>query len=1076
MSRTSGLAAALRIRPGEGPVASRLLLLMLVAWSGAAVGSTAVETLFFSQYGAANLPGMFVALGIVTFPVTLGVSALLSRFDRRRVLAALPFGLAAVTLLLRLALTLDGRWVFPVLWITMMVIWIVLAMDTWGLAGLVHDPRQSKRLFPLYGAGVILGGAIGGLVTGPLAGWIGVENLLLVWGLSLVAAGLIASRLPGRTPARSRRGRSRQGGEGILRAAREGVGFVGRSPLLRRMSLAILLCTLLYYVLSLPFAEAVTARFSSPDRLAAFLGAFSAATNGAALVLSLLVANRLLSRLGVATAVVVLPAVYVVGFSVLVATGSAFAPLAGFRFVQWVWMYGVWSIGWQALWGVVPPEWKQQARAFVDGGPTLWGVLLAGVLLLVAERVLTDRVLFGVAAVIGAGAVVAAWSIRPAYRAALDEAVRAGWPDVFVADEEPFGGVIADPAAHAALVAALDEPDPSARRVAVQILAMAPAPGPEEAARRGLADPDPVVREAALGTLARPVDPEMLPRVLELLRDEDATVRSAATRALGGSQGEDVARAVRPLLADPDPSVRAAAAGVDMPGGLDGAAERVVRDLAASDDPEQRALAVTTLGSLGRGRDVVLALLGDPEPAVRRTAVRAVASFGTDVAIDPLLDALADDDPTVSQAAADAVVRIDGEVGDRLVPLLHDPMRASAALDALVRLPDVRAEVLRSFAVDEQGRALRYHGHWRAASTADEEEAVLLAAGLRNRALRHAAQAVRALAGPSDREAVELDLESAVSRDPAQRAYALEQLEGSGDARVIRPLLEVWEPVPARRPFEAAALRPMLEDDDPWIRACAAFAARGFPDASLGSAVRALARDDPDPVVRDAASWAMREDGVVETVSTVSLLDRVMALGRVPLFRELSPEDLKHVAESLVENAYPDGSLIAVQGEAGAVMHVVVSGEIRVLRHGDEVELARRGPGYIVGEMAILTGEPRMADLLAVGEVRTLSIDQPTIPPRPARTARRRPGRHARAVLPSGRGVELPRRGACPPIDSVRVDRPQDRHGPVLRPDRVDRARRDPRPRDAPRGRPALLRSDARGDRTPRRAGGEVHR
>jgi CRP-like cAMP-binding protein len=57
-------------------------------------------------------------------------------------------------------------------------------------------------------------------------------------------------------------------------------------------------------------------------------------------------------------------------------------------------------------------------------------------------------------------------------------------------------------------------------------------------------------------------------------------------------------------------------------------------------------------------------------------------------------------------------------------------------------------------------------------------------------------------------------------------------------------------------------------------------------------------------------------------------------------------------------------------------MHVVVSGEIRVLRHGDQVELARRGPGYIVGEMAILTGEPRMADLVAVGDVRTLSIDQ----------------------------------------------------------------------------------------------------
>jgi CRP/FNR family transcriptional regulator, cyclic AMP receptor protein len=38
--------------------------------------------------------------------------------------------------------------------------------------------------------------------------------------------------------------------------------------------------------------------------------------------------------------------------------------------------------------------------------------------------------------------------------------------------------------------------------------------------------------------------------------------------------------------------------------------------------------------------------------------------------------------------------------------------------------------------------------------------------------------------------------------------------------------------------------------------------------------------------------------------------------------------------------------------------------------------VARRGPGYIVGEMAIVAEQPRMASLVAVGHVRTLSIDR----------------------------------------------------------------------------------------------------
>ena len=38
--------------------------------------------------------------------------------------------------------------------------------------------------------------------------------------------------------------------------------------------------------------------------------------------------------------------------------------------------------------------------------------------------------------------------------------------------------------------------------------------------------------------------------------------------------------------------------------------------------------------------------------------------------------------------------------------------------------------------------------------------------------------------------------------------------------------------------------------------------------------------------------------------------------------------------------------------------------------------LARRGPGEYVGEMAIISQEPRMASLVAQGDVRVLNIEQ----------------------------------------------------------------------------------------------------
>jgi len=68
----------------------------------------------------------------------------------------------------------------------------------WGTAGLVTDTRRAKRLFPLFGAGGILGAVVGGLVTRPLASAIGAENLLVVWAVALTGGFGVVRGGPGR--------------------------------------------------------------------------------------------------------------------------------------------------------------------------------------------------------------------------------------------------------------------------------------------------------------------------------------------------------------------------------------------------------------------------------------------------------------------------------------------------------------------------------------------------------------------------------------------------------------------------------------------------------------------------------------------------------------------------------------------------------------------------------------------------------------------------------------------------------------------------------------------------------------
>jgi CRP-like cAMP-binding protein len=134
-------------------------------------------------------------------------------------------------------------------------------------------------------------------------------------------------------------------------------------------------------------------------------------------------------------------------------------------------------------------------------------------------------------------------------------------------------------------------------------------------------------------------------------------------------------------------------------------------------------------------------------------------------------------------------------------------------------------------------------------------------------------------------------------------------------------------------------------------------------------------RDHPDPWIRDAAEFAIGSTGgdpMATTLSTLSEMERVIFLRKVPLFAGLAPEDLRHIGALAEEEAHSDGDVIAAQGDFGTEMYIIVSGNIRVVM--DQHEVARSGQGDVVGEMAIIADQPRMATLVAAGDVRLLSI------------------------------------------------------------------------------------------------------
>ncbi len=113
---------------------------------------------------------------------------------------------------------------------------------------------------------------------------------------------------------------------------------------------------------------------------------------------------------------------------------------------------------------------------------------------------------------------------------------------------------------------------------------------------------------------------------------------------------------------------------------------------------------------------------------------------------------------------------------------------------------------------------------------------------------------------------------------------------------------------------------------------------------------------------------------------TVDEADRAL-LARVPLFAELSEEDLSSIAESGEAVELAAGDLLASERDPGDALFVIVSGELQVVKRSrtTDVPIAVLGPGEIVGEMAIFEAQPRMASVRAASAARVVRIPRDEI-------------------------------------------------------------------------------------------------
>ena len=176
----------------------------------------------------------------------------------------------------------------------------------------------------------------------------------------------------------------------------------------------------------------------------------------------------------------------------------------------------------------------------------------------------------------------------------------------------------------------------------------------------------------------------------------------------------------------------------------------------------------------------------------------------------------------------------------------------------------------------------------------------------------------------------------------------------------------------------AAALRAF---DDAWRFAGAALAAAGLCCLGVGR----IRRADPDTVVLPVARpWHPRRAETRRPLGTpVTHIVPVEPPGRqepaeflaaVPVFAALPPEVRETIAAGAQVVRLPAGEWLFRRGDPGDVLYVVQSGRLEVVGTGDAGVLRVLGRGAVLGELALLTAEPRSASVRAARTSTLLAV------------------------------------------------------------------------------------------------------
>ena len=996
----------LGLKEGEGARTGRLFGFIFLLTSAAVLGRSAQRELFLAAYPRSAIPDAFLLSAGVLCAASLALSAVARRLSAARLMQLLVVLGTALLLGAQAALQWTPAAAPMLVYVVVEVLVSLLLTQGWAVAADALDVRSAKRLLPVVGLGAGIAWTVGGLAVGALARSVGPTVVLWLAPAALLGSGAalewVRARDLGTAP------EPRREASGLFGGLWSGLRYLWTEPLMRVLAAIITLELVVEKVTDFQLLALAQERFGAqPGGIASFMGLFYGLT-GAVTLAAPLVAGRVLTRFG-STWALVAGQSWVVAFSALFLVAPLFPVVVLLSGGDRVLKQSLGAPARSQVFGALPSERRVQAGALLRGVlAAVFSALAAVGLKALPEGMPLQMLSVGAVVLTAFLAVLTRRELRSAYLQALQRSVDRtrlnldGGTERHDLDQEQV----------VLLSDELASGDGARGSLALSILAASDPALARPLLHRALGHAVPAVRAQAalaLGHGGDAQDTEPLLKALEAAPDDE--VRRACLEALARVAGPDVAARLAPFSSAPDPRVRALARASRArlllgQGGQDDAARTEVEGVQAmlrSAQADEREAAAWALGLVplaeARVREGFAPLLADASLPVRRAAVGASGQFADEAIVRALVFAL--EEPATATAAFDAFARL-GNAGVERVEKVLDAAPAaivSRTASALSRGVGERANEVLQRLLGHQDAQVRYRAsralvmRRRAASWRKPEDTVVqraieadLLQGYRyyaalaslRQALAQGDAQSRFVAGEIDSRIQDTErrllalvavvADQRIARlshhlhdaSPQVAARVLELVEQSLEPRLAALVVPFLERVPPERKAEAGAqhfqvparfssdtLAALFELGDEHLRLCALLA---FKEAALQRFPELKDKEEP----------------------LLHLVEKLRFLRSVPVFKNLSPEDLMKLAEIASPAEHAAQKIIFKKGDPGDVLCVVVKGRVEIRDRGQVI--ATQGPNDFFGELALFDQEPRSADAVCVEDTEVLEI------------------------------------------------------------------------------------------------------